>query len=700
MQIETLDVAKSHRRDRFNRSVTTAPIRSWRLRASGWALLLALVYFASAKLGLALAFATPNVTAVWPPTGIALAALVLGGRGLWPGVLLGAFLANVTTDVPVYTAAGIAVGNTLEAVVGASLLERFGFRPSLQRLRDIFSLVVLAAVLSTALSATIGVASLSVGDSLSEGALSTWRVWWLGDMGGDLLVATLIFVLVTHWPYRDLPGSAAEALVLMLALVGIGLVVFSHDTPAAYLTFPVMVLAALRFLQPGASVAAVVLAAIAVTFTANDSGPFVRSSQDGSLLLAQGFSAIVGLTGLILATVTSQARQAERRAQHLAHELQAELLPPQLPEIPQFEAAGWYRAGMKGQEAGGDFYDVFEASPGRWVAVIGDVCGKGPEAASLTALARYTLRAGGRHATTPSDALRSLNEAILEQRSDQRFMTAVVVQLDVASPDHGVALSNGGHPAPLLVRARGQVEEVETEGGMLLGIYPDPDLIDQRLELLPGDMLVLFTDGLIERRDPNDAPAGRMRAVLRASAGAGASETAARLAQFVMSEEGKPDDDVAVVVLRRVHSPEPTGEATALSPGGSVAVELEPGPGCPADARAALSPLVDVLAAEAYSDLRLQVSELVTNSVRHAQLRPGELIRLRVEVTGRLLRVEVSDPGEGFGATIPQPTVGEPGGWGLFLTERLADRWGIDRDGGWTTVWLERDLDPLGPVPE
>jgi anti-sigma regulatory factor (Ser/Thr protein kinase) len=94
------------------------------------------------------------------------------------------------------------------------------------------------------------------------------------------------------------------------------------------------------------------------------------------------------------------------------------------------------------------------------------------------------------------------------------------------------------------------------------------------------------------------------------------------------------------------------------------------------------------------------VSELVTNSVRHAQLRPGELIRLRVEVTGRLLRVEVSDPGEGFGATIPQPTVGEPGGWGLFLTERLADRWGIDRDGGWTTVWLERDLDPLGPVPE
>ena len=171
------------------------------------------------------------MTAVWPPTGIALAASARG-RGLWPGVLLGAFLANVTTDVPVYTAAGIAVGNTLEALVGASLLDRFGFRPAL-RLRDIFALVVLAAFLSTAVSATIGVASLSVEDSLSQGALSTWRVWWLGDMGGDLLVASLIFVLVTHWPYRDLPGSVAEALVLTVAFVGIGLVVFTNDVPAA-----------------------------------------------------------------------------------------------------------------------------------------------------------------------------------------------------------------------------------------------------------------------------------------------------------------------------------------------------------------------------------------------------------------------------------------------------------------------------------
>ncbi len=671
------------------------PIRSGRLEASIWGLVLAAAYFASAKLGLTLAFSNESVTAVWPPTGIALAALVLWGRRLWPGVLLGAFLANVTTDVPVYTAAGIAVGNTLEAVVGAYLLDRFGFRPTLQRLGDIFALALLAGVISTAVSATIGVASLSLGDSLSGSALSAWRVWWLGDMGGDLLVASLIFVLVTNWPYRNLPGTAAEAVVLISVLVGTSLVVFTHDSPAAYLTFPIMVWAGLRFLQPGATIVAVALAIVAVAFTANDSGPFVRPSQDASLLLAQGFSMIVGLTGLILATITSQRREAERRAQRLAHELQTGLLPPELPEIPEFEAAGWYRAGMQGQEVGGDFYDVFKASPDRWVAVIGDVCGKGPEAASLTALARYTLRAVGHQASGPSDALRALNEAILEQRSDRRFMTAVLVQLDVASSAHTLAVSNGGHPSPLLVRAQGEVEEVAGKGGMLLGIYSDAELVDQRVELLPGDALVLFTDGLVERRDRHDDPAGRIRQLLRDGAGASAKETAARLGQMVLSDGSRPDDDVAVVVLRRVLSGNGAGSEVRSE---SITADLEPNPRCPTEARAALSPLGDALDAQVYMDLSLLVSELVTNSVRHAGLSSRDLIRLRVGLSDRVIRVEVSDPGEGFGAKITGPTPGEPGGWGLFLTERLADRWGVDREGGWTTVWLELDVAPTGLV--
>jgi two-component sensor histidine kinase len=154
---------------------------------------------------------------------------------------------------------------------------------------------------------------------------------------------------------------------------------------------------------------------------------------------------------------------------------------------------------------------------------------------------------------------------------------------------------------------------------------------------------------------------------------------------------------VAVVVLRRVHSKDPTDAAAARAPRESLAIELEPVPGSPSDARAALSPLAGVLPTAVYSDLCLQVSELVTNSVRHARLRADDLIRLQVELSDRVLRLEVSDPGEGFSGNLPEPAPGEPGGWGLFLTEQLADRWGIDRDAGWTTVWVERDLDLAGP---
>ena len=109
-------------------------------------------------------------------------------------------------------------------------------------------------------------------------------------------------------------------------------------------------------------------------------------------------------------------------------------------------------------------------------------------------------------------------------------------------------------------------------------------------------------------------------------------------------------------------------------------------------------PLADSLPAQVYLDLSLLVSELVTNSVRHARLRPRDLIRLRIETSDRMIRLEVSDPGGGFSADLPEPATRGPGGWGLFLTERLADRWGVDREGGWTTVWLEVDLDLPGAV--
>ena len=147
--------------------------------------------------------------------------------------------------------------------------------------------------------------------------------------------------------------------------------------------------------------------------------------------------------------------------------------------------------------------------------------------------------------------LQALNDAMLEQRSDNRFMTVVLARLDVTNGGHRLVLSNGGHPLPLMVRAGGDVEEV-TCSGTLLGMYPDPELIDQVVELAPGDALVFFTDGLIERRESDRDSAARLQMLLAGRPAASADEIAAHLREMALPRQGGADDDVAVVVLRRV----------------------------------------------------------------------------------------------------------------------------------------------------
>lgn len=514
---------------------------------------LALVYFAAAKLGLALAFATPNVTAVWPPTGIALAALVLGGRRFWPGVAGGAFLANVTTDVPLYTTLGITVGNTLEAVVGAALLERVGFRTSLERVRDVVALATLGGIVSTTISATIGVASLAVGGALSEDLASVWGVWWLGDMGGDLLVAPLIFAAASYQDVPRGPGRAPEAVLLITSIGLAGALVFSVAASLTYLLFPLLIWAALRYLQLGAAVAAVMVATIAIPLTAAGSGPFVQSSRDDSLLLAQTFSAVAALTALVLAVLTSQRRRAEDEMRRVAETLQAGLLPATLPEPPGIETAARYRAGVPAQQVGGDFYDLFETGPSEWGVVIGDVCGKGPEAASLTALARYTLRTAAVGQRRPKEVLRLLNEAMLRQQVEQGFLTVIFGRLSPAGAGYRLVLANGGHPLPLVVDSEGDVEEVG-EPGTLVGTFKRLRVSETEIRLSPGDAVVLFTDGLVERAD--DVGGGRdwLHAALRACAGAPAQELAERVERESLTRQRTALDDIALLVLRCVEA--------------------------------------------------------------------------------------------------------------------------------------------------
>jgi hypothetical protein len=412
--------------------------------------------------------------------------------------------------------------------------------------------VALAAVGSTLIAATIGVASLVAGDEVSFDAFgSVWRVWWLGDMGGDLLVAPLIMAFAAYWPLSRLPGRAAEGMVLAAAVVALSVFVFTRDTNLAYLVFPLLVWAALRFWQPGATAATFAVVTIAVYYTAHGHGPFVRGNADDSLLLAQTFFAVAGVTVLVLAAVITERRRAEEIVEQIAGALQESLLPSRLPYVPGIDLAARFRPVGPSYRVGGDFYDVFECRDGSWVVVVGDVCGKGPRAAALTGLARYTLRAGAVHEHQPSGALAILNDALRDERSTRELCTAVYARLDRNGGGFRLTCSIGGHPLPLVLRRDGSVEHIGTHG-LMLGAQADPDLVDTTVELHPADSLMLYTDGLTDAYAPAHtlAPAD-VEALLGSCAGLNAEEVAERVFGAVLDlGRTEPRDDIALVVLR------------------------------------------------------------------------------------------------------------------------------------------------------
>ncbi len=248
------------------------------------------------------------------------------------------------------------------------------------------------------------------------------------------------------------------------------------------------------------------------------------------------------------ATALDNARLYSERT-HIAGTLQRSLLPVALPEIPGLETAARFRPIGEGIEVGGDFYDLFASGGSGWTAVMGDVCGKGPEAAAVTALARYTLRAAAMRERLPSRSLRLLNEALLRQRDDQRFCTVAYAYVEAGDGAAEVRVATGGHPLPLLLRADGTVEEVG-EPGTLLGILPDPSLSDHTAALASGDALIFYTDGVTDGRDGALSEA-QLHALVGSCAGTSADAIAACVEDAaVAAQDGTPSDDIAVLVLR------------------------------------------------------------------------------------------------------------------------------------------------------
>jgi serine phosphatase RsbU (regulator of sigma subunit) len=242
------------------------------------------------------------------------------------------------------------------------------------------------------------------------------------------------------------------------------------------------------------------------------------------------------------------ARLFEERT-HISRTLQQSLLPPHLPEIPGADVAARYHAAGEGYEVGGDFYDLFKTARGDWAIVLGDVCGKGADAAATTALARHTLRAAAMQTRKPHRVLGLLNEAML--RAEQPFCTVAYARFQKLDGGARLTVACGGHPLTFVIRAGGAITTFG-QPGTLIGAFEQPALQEETLDLHAGDAVVLYTDGVTEARN-DSAVLGEsgLRAALVRSANGSADEIADAIKQAALDfQNGDARDDIAIVVVK------------------------------------------------------------------------------------------------------------------------------------------------------
>ncbi len=285
--------------------------------------LITTVYFVTGQIGLFFATEHGNATLVWPPAGIALAALMLYGYRFWPGIFLGTLLMNLTVGVPLVVICSVAAGNVLGALLGTYLLKRLvGFRAALERLQDALGLIIYAAGISTLISPTFGIISqLLTGGLTWELSGLAWLTWWMGDAVGVLLIAPVILSWAAHPHVDTTPRRLIEAGLLLLLTMLVSITVYSDlfyrqtYLPLTYTIFPLVIWAALRFGQRGATVIAYIGSSSAVWGAVNGSGPFMGRSTQASHLLLQSFMGIVAVTALILAAIINERKQAQTALQ-------------------------------------------------------------------------------------------------------------------------------------------------------------------------------------------------------------------------------------------------------------------------------------------------------------------------------------------------------------------------------------------------
>ncbi len=383
-----------------------------------------------------------------------------------------------------------------------------------------------------------------------------------------------------------------------------------------------------------------------------------------------------------IAIALDNARMYERE-RTVAATLQHSLLPPHLPDVPGLEIGMRYWTASDTGAVGGDFYDVMTVGPDQWGVLVGDVSGKGISAAALTGVARQTARAAARHTAPPTEVLAWLDDAVRDQ-ADQfggQYCTAVYGVLEQRNPWR-FRFALGGHPRPVLVPAAGKPRLVGTPGSVL-GLLDEPAFHESEITLGPGDLLLLYTDGVTDVPGPSALDDDALLELLADNVRAGAELTVAALydALEVRHAGVARRDDTALLALYV-----PDAVTRVLPP---AQIRLPARVSSPARARRFVRDTLEPLAvpSSAIDDVELVATELVTNSVMHAR----SDVTLTIEPSERSVRLRVED------ASSVRPVVRRAGpdaatGRGLFIVEQMASQWGVDmlRDG--KVVWVDLPL--------
>ena len=633
-------------------------------------------YYLIAELGLRLALVGHSVTPLWPPTGFALVAFLVFGRRVWPAVTIAAFAVNLPISPNALTAVAIAIGNTLAPLVAAALLDRVHFDHALARVRDAFALVFLAALLSMSVSASIGTFALLWSGAIAhQNTLGTWSVWWTGDAMGVLIIAPVLLLFTLNRSRSAGSRRYLEATIVTIVLVAGCVAAFSLEKRFMFVVLPVVGLIAWRFQQRGAAPAALFVSVYATLAAVHETGPFADVSLLRRMVLLQSFNATVAFVAVLLTAAVAEREGFAQREHRIAETLQRSLLPEQLACIGDVNAASRYIPATTDVEVGGDWYDIVPRPDGSIGFVVGDVVGHGVVAAAAMGQLRMALRAYAVENLAPHEALHRCNR-VLRDLAPSGMAT---IWYGCYNPlSHALTFSSAGHPPVLLVDGAGHARYLDAAHGPPIGAFANLEYRTSECELPSDAILVLYTDGLVERRR---TPLDEGLAALQQAAAQGPRDLEL-MCDYLVEKlvVGPTDDDIALLVVR-----------PALTSDRSLRVSHASSPHSTVHTRRLVRSWLNRQGVPEHlsSEVLVAVSEAYCNAMEHAYgLEPGP-IEIDGSITDGTLEVTVRDHGSWRQRATGN---GNDGGRGLILMQGLMDHVDIETNGNGTVVHMRRAL--------